>query len=212
MNRIALAGFAIAAVVLISADSPEAPKPRGAANEEKKPPKEISVDLGKGVKLEMVLIPAGEFMMGLPKSDRHAVENSPEHRVRISFPFYVGKYPVTQEQWEAVMGSNPSRFKGPRNPVDSVSWDDCRDFLKRLDARLGGGKFRLPTEAQWEYACRAGSKTRYYFGDDEWRLDDYAWYRRNAEGGTHPVGEKKPNAWGICDMHGNVCEMCAGLV
>ena len=174
--------------------------------------KEISVDLGNGVKLEMVLIPAGEFLMGSPDSDKDARDDEkPQHRVRITKPFYLGKYLVTQEQWEAVMGNNPSYFKGPKNPVEQVSWDDCQKFLEKVNAKVGtqkGGKFALPTEAQWEYACRAGSTTKYYFGDDKAQLGNYAWYDGNSDHKTHPVGEKKPNAWGLYDMHGNVAEWC----
>ena len=145
--------------------------------------KEIAVDLGNGVKLEMVLIPAGEFLMGSPDSDKDAAgDEKPQHRVRITKPFYLGKYLVTQEQWEAVMGNNPSNFKGPKNPVEQVSWDDCQQFLEKLNAKSGprDGKFQLPTEAQWEYACRAGSTTRYCFGDDESKLGEYAWYDANS--------------------------------
>ena len=170
--------------------------------------KEIAVDLGGGVKLEMVLIPAGEFLMGTPGEFGGEM---PQHRVRITRPFYLGKYLVTQEQWEAVMGSNPSEFKGPKNPVEHVSWDDCQTFLAKLTADTGGqqGKFVLPTEAQWEYACRAGSTTKYCFGDDARQLGAYGWYVANSERKTHPVGQKKPNAWGLYDMHGNVGEWCA---
>ena len=166
-------------------------------------PKELTVELGGGVKLEMVLVPAGEFMMG----DN---ENKPAHKVRITRPFYLGKYEVTQTQWAAVMGNNPSRFKEAGNPVEQVSWDDCREFIEMLNAKAGpqAGRFALPTEAQWEYACRAGSKTAYCFGDDKSGLGEYAWYDENSESKTNPAGEKKPNAWGLYDMHGNVEEWC----
>jgi formylglycine-generating enzyme required for sulfatase activity len=154
--------------------------------------------------MELVLVPAGEFMMGSADSDKDAsVWEKPQHRIRITKPFYLGRYLVTQEQWEAVMGNNPSEFKGPKNPVETVSWDDCQRFLGKLNAKsaAGIGSFQLPTEAQWEYACRAGSKTTYCCGDD-------AWYDANSRGKSHPVGEKKPNAWGLYDMHGNVGECC----
>ncbi len=191
------------------------PKTDGKA---KSPPKELTVDLGKGIKLELVLIPAGEFMMGSPDSDKDSFKwEKPQHRVRVTKPFYLGKYLVTQEQWEAVMGKNPSQFKSPKNPVERVSWDDCQRFLGKLNAKsaAGGGKFQLPTEAQWEYACRAGSTTRYCFGDNKSALGEYAWYEANSgrdlhlDHKTHPVGEKKPNAWGLYDVHGNVFEWCA---
>jgi formylglycine-generating enzyme required for sulfatase activity len=172
-------------------------------------PKEITFDLGSGIKLEMVLIPAGEFRMGSPNSDKDAGDDErPQHRVRITKPFYLGKYVVTQDQWEAVMHNNPSGFKAPKNPVDSVSWDDCQRFCETLNKKIGTaqGKFQLPTEAQWEYACRAGSTTIYCCDDAS--LDKYAWHLANSHDRPNPVGQKKPNAWGLFDMHGNAGEWC----
>jgi formylglycine-generating enzyme required for sulfatase activity len=169
--------------------------------------KEMTLDLGGGVTMELVLIQPGSFPMG---SNTPKTEESPVHQVTISKPFYMGKYTVTQKQWEAVMGSTiSSYFKGPDNPADGVSWDDCQVFLRKLGEKVGGGRtFALPTEAQWEYACRAGSTAKFYHGDDEARLGDYAWFVGNSGGKTHPVGQKKPNAWGLYDMHGNIMEWC----
>jgi formylglycine-generating enzyme required for sulfatase activity len=115
----------------------------------------------------------------------------------------MGKYEVTQAQWEAVMGNNPSRFKGPNRPVEMVSWDDAQAFIAALNRRNDGYVYRLPTEAEWEYACRAGST-----GDYAGKLDEMGWYEENAGRQTHPVGQKQPNAWGLYDMHGNVSEWC----
>ncbi|MGH7945782.1 MAG: formylglycine-generating enzyme family protein [Opitutaceae bacterium] len=166
------------------------------------PTKTESIDLGGGVTIELVLIQPGTFMMGSDKE-------KPIHQVTLTQPFYLGKFEVTQEQWQSVMGSNPSLFKGPKLPVANVSWDDCQNFLTKLQEKTGR-KFTLPTEAQWEYACRAGTTTDYSFGDAESGLAEHGWYSGNsAPPKTHPVGEKKPNPWGLYDMHGNAWEWCA---
>jgi formylglycine-generating enzyme required for sulfatase activity len=156
----------------------------------------------------MIILPAGEYWMGSPDSDRDALNTEkPRHLVNIP-SFAIGKYPITQEQYEAVMGENPSRFKNkPKNPVECVTQQKAREFCQKLSERTGK-KYRLPSEAEWEYACRAGSETKYYFGDDASKLGEYAWYMDNSNSQTHPVGQKKPNKWGLYDMHGNVWERC----
>ena len=122
--------------------------------------------------------------------------------------FNFGKYPVTQAQYQSVMGTNPSYFKNnSQNPVEQVSFDDAQAFCQKL-SQLTGKNYRLPTELEWEYACRAGTTTDYYFGDDASQLGDYAWYFDNSQGTTHPLGQKKPNAWGLYDIYGNVWEWC----
>jgi formylglycine-generating enzyme required for sulfatase activity len=166
-----------------------------------------AVDLGGGVRMEFALVPAGTFLMGSPENTG-SDDESPLRPVTISRPFYLGKFEVTQEQWQAVMGSNPSRFHGAQRPVETVSWNDCQRFLARLAARTGR-RFALPTEAQREYACRAGSSTAWVCGNGDEHLGDYAWYGANAGGATHRVGTKRPNAWGLYDMAGNVAEWCS---
>jgi len=173
------------------------------------PEKNINLDLGGGVTLVLTLIPAGKFTMGSPHSERGRRGNEgPQHEVTISNPFYMGVTEVTQAQYQAIMGANPSDSKGATNPVERVSWDDAMGFCKKLSEKTRQA-VRLPTEAEWEYACRAGTRTAYSFGDSDTALGDYAWHHGNSGYTTHPVGLKRPNAWGLYDMHGNVWQWCA---
>ena len=231
-----------------------------------------TLDLGGGVKLELVLIPAGKFIMGTPEHEKPLVgqimvgisggilvlavllllvhtrrkrtrlqfsmafmllltfvaslgvwggvrwhealkhlgefENEhPAHQVTLTQPFYMGKYEVTQNEYQQVMGTNPSHFKGKDNPVETVSWDDAQDFLKKLTEQIKQS-MRLPTEAEWEFACRAGTKTAYYSGDTDQDLDRVAWNYANSKNIAHPVGQKEANTFGLYDIHGNVWQWC----
>jgi formylglycine-generating enzyme required for sulfatase activity len=179
-------------------------------------PKEITNSIG----LKLVLIPKGTFMMGSPASEELRQEDETQHEVTISKGYYLGVYEVTQAQYEKVMGKNPSHFQGAKVgnentdlPVESVSWDDTVEFCKKLsdlpEETKAGRLYRLPTEAEWEYACRAGSKTIYSFDDEEGLLHEYGWFDRNSSDRTHTVGLLEPNAWGLYDMHGNVWEWCS---
>lgn len=182
--------------------------------------KDFTVDLGGGVTLEMVCIPGGSFEMGSPESEANRYnDEGPVHSVTLD-GFWMGKYEVTQEQYEAVMGTNPSNFKGAKNPVEQVSWNDAMEFCQKLSQKTGK-EYTLPTEAQWEYACRAGMRTRFSFGDsdgDLWKYGNYgdtspsdAWQDKTHNDGydkTAPVGSYKSNSWGLYDMHGNVAEWC----
>ena len=174
------------------------------------PEKELKIELAPDVFMELVGVPAGSFMMGNNK------EGVRRHRETIAEPFYLGKCEVTQAQWQTLIGANPSLHKGPPNrPVERIDWDDCQAFLKKLNEKCGdksGMRFALPTEAQWEFACRAGITMRYESTDNPDKIGDYAWYGLNSHLETHPVGEKKPNAWGLYDMQGNVAEWCADNV
>jgi formylglycine-generating enzyme required for sulfatase activity len=164
--------------------------------------------LGPQTKMQMVFIKPGSFTMGSPTDERGRSTDESQAEVTLSAPFWLAKTEVTQAQWEAVMGANPSHFKSPNLPVENVSWDDAQSFLAKLNEKgilPEGWKFALPTEAQWEYACRAGEKGPYSGGS----LEEVGWYDRNSGSKTHEVGQKKPNAWGLHDMQGNVWEWCA---
>jgi formylglycine-generating enzyme required for sulfatase activity len=148
-------------------------------------------------------IPPGAFLMGGTASD----DEMPVHRVELRRGFYMSVYPTTQAQWQSVMGYNASNFRGNDRPVEKVSWDDCQTFCKKV-TQMSGEAIRLPTEAEWEYACRAGCASDYYSGCDEDALKQAGWYGRNSNQQTHPVGKLAANAWGLHDMHGNVWEWC----
>lgn len=161
--------------------------------------------------MKSIKIKPGKFLMGSPETEIGRYSDEKQREVVIADEFEIGENPVTQKQWISLMGRNPSHFKGTNLPVENVSWDDCQNFLKKMNDKHDGYTYSLPTEAQWEYACRAGSTTAYCFGDNETLLCDYAWYYRNSENTTHPVKLKKPNAWGLYDMHGNIWEWCQDL-
>jgi formylglycine-generating enzyme required for sulfatase activity len=172
-------------------------------------PADLALNLGEGVEVKLVLIRPGEFMMGSQTNSwGHHRNESPQHRVRVTKPFYMGIHEVTEAQYSAVTGSSPSRG-GKDRPVGGVSWNDAMDFCSKLSKKTGKS-VRLPTEAEWEYACRAGTTTLWSFGDNEGDLDKYAWYahKRLKDETTRDVGGKKPNPWGLYDMYGNVREWC----
>ncbi len=181
-----------------------------------------TIELPGKVKLDMVWIKPGSFKMGSPEDELGRDSDETQHEVKISKEFWLGKYEVTQAQWNAVMGSNKSKFKGKTLPVTNVSWEKAMEFceeLTKMEEEAGnlpeGYKYTLPTEAQWEYACRAGTRTSLNSGEnitaeiDECpNLDKVGWYGKLRSGTPHPVGKKQPNEWGLYDMHGNVREWC----
>lgn len=157
--------------------------------------------------MQFTLIPAGSFTMGTDRSLRKAyIDETPHHPVTIGKSFYLGIYEVTQEQWTAVMGDNPSQYKGKDKPVEQVSWNDAQAFIEKLNAMEGHNRYRLPTEAEWEYAARAGTESAFSFGDDFRLLGEHGWHQSNSGYKTPQVGQKKPNPWGLYDMHGSMWE------
>ncbi|MBL8853076.1 MAG: formylglycine-generating enzyme family protein [Planctomycetaceae bacterium] len=181
---------------------------------------QIAKAVTNSVNMELVLIPAGTFAMGSPTGEAGRDINETQHEVTIKQEFYLGAYEVTQAQYREVMGKNPSHFAAKQDipdssnhPVEQVTWEEADEFCRRLSTRpeekAAGRVYRLPTEAEWEYACRANSITTFSFGNEIMQLDEYAWYQANCNRTTQAVGQKKPNAWGLYDMHGNVGEWCA---
>ncbi|MCP3685172.1 MAG: formylglycine-generating enzyme family protein [bacterium] len=168
--------------------------------------KEMCIVIGDNCVLSVVRIPEGGFIMGRgtcnPRSSSY-----PPHIVELK-EFWIGKYPITQEQWVTVCGSNSSLVIGGCKPVNGVTWYDSVEFCKKLSRVSGKYDFRLLSEAEWEYACRAGSHTEFPLGSNPADIDQYAWYYNNSEGIIHPVGQLKPNSWGVYDMLGNVLEWC----
>ena len=170
----------------------------------------------EGVVFPWRWIPPGRFRMGSMADEfGHRDNEAPQHEVEITKGFWMGETPVTQAQWKAITGRNPSAFQGGERPVDSVNWYDCMDYIRALNQRIPGLRVALPSEAQWEYACRAGTSGAFHDGSactqpEGWdpALDRLGWFFENSGGATHPVRQKLPNAWGLYDMHGNVWEWC----
>ncbi len=175
-------------------------------SQSKGPPKTFTNSVG----MKFVWIPPGHFLMGSPEGEKGRRDNEAQHKVTLTRGFYLSVYPVTQAQWKAVMGNTPRPYHGKGDlPVETVSWDDCQEFLRKLRQR-DKRPYRLPTEAEWEYACRAGTSTPYYFGQTlSHRQANFGKFRKGSSPlSTTPVGRYPPNAWGLYEMHGNVWEWC----
>ncbi len=218
-NQVQQPKAAIPEVSSLAEKAPAVKTPDAAAVKKHMTPAQLALGdpIVNSVGMLLVPIPAGEFQMGSPKSDGGpGVYVEPQHLVKITKPLWLGAYEVTQQQYEKVMGDLPWQGKesvqnGPNYAAAYVSWNDAVEFCRKLSEKEGV-EYRLPTDAQWEYACRAGTTTVYSFGDNETKLGQYAWYRMNAENigekHAHRVGQKLPNPWGLFDMHGNVMEWC----
>jgi formylglycine-generating enzyme required for sulfatase activity len=195
--------------IIPATHEPEPPELKSAEGQPEPEP-QVTKELTNSLGMHFVLIPAGTFLMGSEIAADGDEDERPQHQVTFSQPFYLQTTPVTQGQWKRLMGENPSLFHecGEDCPVENVSWDDAQECIKKLNQMEKTDQYRLPTEAQWEYACRAGSTQSYCFGEGEAELGQYAWYADNSQKSTHPVGRLKPNAWGLYDMHGNVYEWC----
>jgi formylglycine-generating enzyme required for sulfatase activity/uncharacterized protein YjbI with pentapeptide repeats len=204
-----IVAFVICSIIVVAALS-KAPQTRIDSSEAESDVPIISpFQIQNSIGMDLKLMPAGTFTMG----SYSVPGEQPAHQVTLTKDFYIGVYEVTQQQYERVTGRTPSRFKGANNPVESISWDEAVAFCAKLSAlpaeRAAGRVYRLPTEAEWEYACRASTLSSYYFGDDSRNLGKYAWFNDNSGRTTHPVGAKLPNGWGLYDMHGNVWEWCS---
>jgi formylglycine-generating enzyme required for sulfatase activity len=195
--------------IIQATHEPEPPEPKSAEGQPE-PELQVTRELTNSLGMHFVLIPAGTFLMGSEIAEGGDEDERPQHQVTLSQPFYLQTTSVTQGQWKRLMGENPSSFHecGEDCPVENVSWDDAQECIKKLNRMEKTDQYRLPTEAQWEYACRAGSTQSYCFDEGEAELGQYAWYADNSQKSTHPVGRLKPNAWGLHDMHGNVYEWC----